>query len=110
MAHSPRPRADPLHPRRCHLCDDARAIVQGLLEDRARAAGGPPRSASGTSRGSEWERRFHATIPVLEIGGRRLELAISPAGDPPVPRRRARRRPRLMSADNLTILVAIAAA
>jgi hypothetical protein len=64
----------------CHLCDEARAIVQGLLEDRA-ARG--RRTASirerDISTDPEWERQFFATIPVVELGGRRLELATSPA-------------------------------
>jgi Glutaredoxin-like domain (DUF836) len=64
----------------CHLCDDSLAIVQGLLEDRA--ANGRRLAAIherdiGTD--AEWEREFGSTIPVLEIGGRRLELATSPA-------------------------------
>ncbi len=64
----------------CHLCEDARAIVQGVLEDRA-ARGRP----SGLLRerdittNEEWERQFFATIPVVEIRGRRLELATSSA-------------------------------
>ena len=64
----------------CHLCDEARAIVQGLLEDRA-ARG--RRTAAIRERDiatdPELERRFFATIPVLELDGRRLELATSPA-------------------------------
>jgi hypothetical protein len=62
----------------CHLCDEARAIVQGLLEDRA-ARG--RRTAALRERDittdPEWERAFFATIPVVEAGGRRLELATS---------------------------------
>jgi glutaredoxin len=64
----------------CHLCDEARAMVQGLLEDRA-AHG--RRTAAIRERDiethPEWERQFFATIPVVEVGGRRLELATSPA-------------------------------
>jgi hypothetical protein len=64
----------------CHLCAETRAIVQGLLEDRA-ARG--RRSAALRERDiatdPEWERRFFATIPVVELAGRRLELATSPA-------------------------------
>jgi hypothetical protein len=64
----------------CHLCEDARAIVHGLLEDRA-ARG--QRTAALHERDitmdPAWERRFFATIPVVEFGGRRLELATSPA-------------------------------
>ena len=56
------------------------AIVQGLLEDRA-ARG--RRTAALHERdirtNAAWERQFFATIPVLELGGHRLELATSPA-------------------------------
>jgi glutaredoxin len=81
MAHSPVPELIMYTRDGCHLCDDARAIVQGLLEDRAargrRTAAIRERDITSDP---EWERQFHATIPVLEIGGRRLELAISAAG------------------------------
>lgn len=62
----------------CHLCDDARALVQGLLEDRA-ARGLPVAGLVERDIASnpEWERQFFATIPVVELRGRRLELAIS---------------------------------
>jgi len=64
----------------CHLCDDARALVQGLLEDRA-ARG--RRTAAIRERdittNADWERAFFDRIPVIELGGRRLELAISAA-------------------------------
>ena len=77
----------------CHLCDETRAIVQGLLEDRAargrRIAALRERDIATDP---EWERQFFATIPVLELGGRRLELATSAGEAPPVPRRRPRRR------------------
>jgi hypothetical protein len=64
----------------CHLCEEARAIVQGLLEDRAargqRTAALHERDITADP---AWERAFFATIPVVELGGRRLELATSPA-------------------------------
>jgi hypothetical protein len=62
----------------CDLCDEARALAQSLLEDRA-ARG--RRTAAIRERdittNPEWERAFGDRIPVLELGGRRLELAIS---------------------------------
>jgi hypothetical protein len=64
----------------CHLCDDARAMLQGVLEDRA-ARGATPgilRERDITT-DAAWERAFSAVIPVVEIAGRRLELATSPA-------------------------------
>ena len=63
----------------CHLCDEARAIVQGQLEDRA-ARG--QRTAALRERDIatdlDWERRFFDRIPGLELAGRRLELVTSP--------------------------------
>lgn len=64
----------------CHLCEETRATAQGLLEDRA-ARG--QRTAALRERDittdPAWERQFFATIPVVELGSRRLELATSPA-------------------------------
>jgi hypothetical protein len=64
----------------CHLCDEARAVVQGLLEDRA-ARG--QRTAALHERDittdPELERRLFDRIPVLELRGRRLELVTSPS-------------------------------
>jgi hypothetical protein len=63
----------------CGLCDETRAIVQGLLEDRAargrRIAALHERDITTDP---ALERRFFATIPVLELDGHRLELATSP--------------------------------
>jgi hypothetical protein len=64
----------------CHLCDEARAVIQGLLEDRA--ARGLPIAAlteRDITTNEDWERQFFDTIPVLELGGRRLPLAVSTA-------------------------------
>ena len=64
----------------CHLCDDARLALQGLLEDRASLG-----QAIATvheidiTADPDIERRNFDVIPVVELGGRRLELAISPA-------------------------------
>ena len=64
----------------CHLCAETRAIVQGLLEDRAargqRTAAIRERDISADP---GLERQLFATIPALELGGRRLELATSPS-------------------------------
>ena len=64
----------------CHLCEETRATLQMLLEDRA-ARG--RRTAALRERdiatNADWERQFFTTIPVVEIDGRRLELATSPA-------------------------------
>ena len=64
----------------CHLCDDARALVQGLLEDRAARALPTARLVErDISTNAEWERQFFDTIPVVELRGRRLPLAVSAA-------------------------------
>ncbi len=64
----------------CHLCDETRAIVQTLLEDRAalgrRTAALRERDITADP---AWERQYFTTIPVVEFAGRRLELATSPA-------------------------------
>jgi hypothetical protein len=62
----------------CHLCDEARAIVQGLLEDRAaRALPIAALRERDITTDPAWERQFFDRIPVLELGGQRLELATS---------------------------------
>jgi len=64
----------------CHLCDETRVMLQGLLEDRA-ARG--QRTATIRERDiasdPELERAWFTTIPVLEAGSRQLELATAPA-------------------------------
>jgi hypothetical protein len=62
----------------CHLCDETRALVQGLLEDRA--ARGRRTAAlreRDISTNPDWERAWFDRIPVVELAGRRLELATS---------------------------------
>jgi hypothetical protein len=64
----------------CHLCDESRALVQGLLEDRAARALPIARLIErDITTNPEWERQFFDTIPVIEVRGRRLPLAISAA-------------------------------
>jgi hypothetical protein len=64
----------------CHLCDEARALVQGLLEDRAARVLPIARLVErDITTNPEWERQFFDTIPVVELRGRRLPLAISAA-------------------------------
>ena len=64
----------------CHLCDEARGVLQSLLEDRA-ARG--QRTAHVHERdittNPDWERRSFEVIPVIELGDQRLNLATSPA-------------------------------
>jgi hypothetical protein len=64
----------------CHLCDESRALVQGLLEDRAARALPIARLIErDITTNPEWERQFFDTIPVVEVRGRRLPLAITAA-------------------------------
>ena len=64
----------------CHLCAEARALVQGLLEDRAaRALPIAGLIERDITTNPDWERAFFDRIPVLELRGQRLDLAVSPA-------------------------------
>jgi hypothetical protein len=64
----------------CGLCDEARDVVQGLLEDRAARSQPLPRLAErDITTDPAVERELFDRIPVLELRGDRLELAISPA-------------------------------
>ena len=64
----------------CHLCEDARAMLQGVLEDRAARGATPAKLRErDIATDAAWERAFSAVIPVVEIAGRRLELATSAA-------------------------------
>jgi hypothetical protein len=61
----------------CHLCDDARALVTALLAGRA--AAGLPTPALSERRIADdpaAERELFELIPVLELDGHRLPLAI----------------------------------
>ena len=62
----------------CHLCDEARATLESLLEDRA-ARGHSIATVLeiDITTDPELERRNFDVIPVVELGGRRLELAVS---------------------------------
>ena len=62
----------------CHLCDEARAIATALLADRA-AAGKPTPTLVERDIDTDpaWQRDFFATVPVMELDGRRLETVIS---------------------------------
>ncbi len=64
----------------CHLCEDARAHLEQLLA--ARVAGGRPVPrlvGRDIDTDEAWHDAFFETIPVVEVGERRLELATSPA-------------------------------
>jgi hypothetical protein len=64
----------------CGLCDEARSLLQSLLEDRAaRGARTAAIRERDITTNADWERAFFDRIPVVELGGRRLELATSAA-------------------------------
>jgi glutaredoxin len=64
----------------CSLCDEARDLLHGLLDERAAA-----RLPTPTLREIDIEadpalqREFFATIPVVQLGDRRLETVTSAA-------------------------------
>ena len=64
----------------CGLCEEARAIVQGLLEDRAARSLPLARLIErDITTDRDLERTYFDRIPVVELNGRSLELAISSA-------------------------------
>jgi len=64
----------------CHLCDEARELLQALLDERARQGLiTPTLDEIDIESDPELERRFFTTIPVVELGDRRVELATSAA-------------------------------
>jgi hypothetical protein len=60
----------------CHICDEARVMVQAVLEDRAKR--GDPiarvRYVDLADR-PELEADYGAWLPVLEVGGQKLTLS-----------------------------------
>jgi hypothetical protein len=64
----------------CHLCDLSRDVLTALLSERAAADRPVPRLVErDIATNADWEQRYRTTIPVVEYGDRRLELATSPA-------------------------------
>lgn len=62
----------------CRLCDETRALIQSLLEDRAaRGVRIAHYRELDISADPETERELFDRIPVVELRGRRLELATS---------------------------------
>jgi hypothetical protein len=64
----------------CGLCDETREVLQGLLEDRAtrgQAIAHFRERDIGTD--EDLQRELFDRIPVVELRGRRLELATSAA-------------------------------
>ena len=64
----------------CHLCDETRtALVQLLAEREGAGLPSPTLVERDIDTNEDWQRAFMATIPVVELRDRRLELATSPA-------------------------------
>ncbi|MFL5679493.1 MAG: glutaredoxin family protein [Chloroflexota bacterium] len=64
----------------CHLCDEARDLIAILLAERGDAGLTVPKVVErDIETNADWEREFLTTIPVVELGPRRLELATSAA-------------------------------
>ena len=64
----------------CHLCEETRtALVQLLAEREAAGIPYPTLVERDIDTNEDWQRAFMATIPVIELRDRRLELATSPA-------------------------------
>ena len=62
----------------CSLCTEARELVTALLADRARQGLPTPTLVDRDIEANEdWHRAFFTTIPVVELGGRRIETFVS---------------------------------
>jgi hypothetical protein len=64
----------------CSLCDEARTLLHALLHERAQNGLPTPTMIElDIEVDDDLQRAFLANIPVVELGGRRLELATSAA-------------------------------
>jgi Glutaredoxin-like domain (DUF836) len=64
----------------CHLCDDTRSALVLLLALRKEAGlPSPTLVERDIDTNDDWQRAFMTSIPVVELGGQRLELATSPS-------------------------------
>ena len=64
----------------CGLCDETRAILTALLDERQRTGlATPALEERDIETDPAWQSAFFASIPVVELGDRRLELATSAA-------------------------------
>jgi len=62
---------------RCHLCEDTILLVEQLLEQRAAAGRATPRlMVRRIAEDPAVERALFEQVPVLEVEGRRLPLAV----------------------------------
>jgi hypothetical protein len=62
----------------CHLCEDTRALLTSMLDERRRIGRPVPTLVDrDIETNPTWQQQFSSTIPVVELGGRRLELVTS---------------------------------
>ena len=62
----------------CSLCDETRDLLHALLEDRKRRGlPSPALIERDIDSDPSWQRAFFASIPVVELGERRIEMANS---------------------------------
>ena len=64
----------------CDLCNETRAVLKALLAERtAFAMPTPTLIERDIESDPAWERAYFTSIPVVELGDRRIELATSVA-------------------------------
>lgn len=64
----------------CGLCDETRSLISSLLDARRQAGLAVPTLVErNIDTDSTWERAWFNSIPVVELGARRVELATSAA-------------------------------
>jgi hypothetical protein len=62
----------------CGLCDETRSLIEALLADRrGRNLPTPNLVERDIGTNETWQRAYFATIPVVELGDRRLETVTS---------------------------------
>ena len=63
----------------CHLCDETKAMLLRLVAERAARGLGTPRLVEVDIEADDaLQREMLELIPVVQLGERRLELAVSP--------------------------------
>jgi Glutaredoxin-like domain (DUF836). len=64
----------------CHLCDETRTLLAALLDERTRAGLPIPALVERDIESDPaWRQAYFVSIPVVELGDQRLELATSAA-------------------------------
>jgi Glutaredoxin-like domain (DUF836) len=64
----------------CHLCDESRDLIALLLGERAESRKRVPRVVErDITSNDDWLRSYFESIPVVVLGDRRVELALSAA-------------------------------